>query len=77
MDFHLYPNPASDVVYLENTGDCCHVSLLNMVGQTVRMMKPEGLNKCELKMSDLDEGIYFIRFMDHKQNVCIKRVIKK
>ena len=77
MEFHIYPNPASDRVYLENTGNCCQLSLLNMVGQTVRMMKPDGMNKCEMKLSDLDEGIYFIRCMDKDENVCIKRVIKK
>ena len=77
MNFHLYPNPASDYVYLENVKECCKASLLNMGGQTIRILQIDGTDRPQFKMSDLDKGIYFVRIIDRKNVIHTKKIIKK
>ena len=64
--FTLYPNPATNTLNLllekENTGDNSHVTLYNMLGQTV-MDKPLQQNQLliHFNISSLPKGTYFIR----------------
>jgi len=66
--FNVYPNPARKQLYIEFMADCeCRFSaeLLDMTGRSVLQgngIATERLNKTELKLDQIAEGVYFLRF---------------
>jgi ligand-binding sensor domain-containing protein len=71
-NIHLYPNPVSDRLTIELPLLPQQLSLANNLGQVVKVLEINGLNKIEVDMSALPKGIYHLR-VNH-QNV--KKVVK-
>ncbi|MCB0805704.1 MAG: right-handed parallel beta-helix repeat-containing protein [Bacteroidales bacterium] len=56
----IYPNPARNVVYIENIGDDAkEVSIYNLSGQKLKNRSGIGLHK--FNISDIETGLYIIR----------------
>jgi uncharacterized UPF0146 family protein len=75
--YGLYPNPATDYVVVKSSQDVeANISIVNLVGQTVKQF-----NK-SLKMGenaigiDLKSGIYFCTISANGFNKTIKFVVK-
>jgi hypothetical protein len=75
----LYPNPARDVVIIENKKNfnMKHITLYNVVGQMISTDKADSQNKHKLNTSGLASGIYTIRIETDKGFVIRKFEIMK
>jgi ligand-binding sensor domain-containing protein len=71
-NIHLYPNPVSERLTIELPIVPQQLSLINNLGQIVKELEINGLQKIEVDMSSFPKGIYSLR-VNH-QNV--KKVVK-
>lgn len=69
--FEVYPNPMNNTLYIN--GDVKDVTIFNAVGQQVMFV--EGRN--EINVEDLNEGMYFVRISDKRENSVVKKIVKK
>ena len=67
----VYPNPMNDVLYIDGD-DVVNVTIFNSVGQQVMSVE----NKNVVDVSSLNNGLYFVRLVDDKGNILLKKVIK-
>ena len=60
----LYPNPASDILYLENPSGTAieNVTVYNTLGQEVRYLKNQSASKVAISVANLPVGMYIIQF---------------
>lgn len=72
----IYPNPASAMITLSNITDVSRIELLNVTGQLVRSIKTNNENSLTLDISDLNDGIYFIRFSNN-ESMFVTRFTKR
>jgi hypothetical protein len=57
-EFKIYPNPANDIIYIENVEGKATVNVYNSIGQIVKQESINGDSKLNIK--NLTEGIYFV-----------------
>jgi hypothetical protein len=70
----IYPNPVDRILYIETSQTVSSVEVFNLIG--VKIMdksKPEGL----IDMSQLEQGMYFIRIRTDRGGVYTGKVMKK
>jgi len=60
VDITLYPNPASDVVHITAAAIVSKAELLDQSGRVIRTMEVNN-TELDLNISDLNQGVYFIR----------------
>lgn len=70
LEFHIYPNPASEEVFIETDQQLFNVELFNLEGQ----MMSQFANTKRLDVSHLSNGIYFIR-ISSENNVGVRRLV--
>jgi len=70
--FSIYPNPASDVVYLRGT-DLAQVEIIGISGQVVQRTILDGQNS--LDISRLDRGMYLVKGYDRSGASAIRKLI--
>ena len=71
---NLYPNPATQYVILDmSTGEEMHGSVVitDMLGRLCLVQKAEG-TKCQIELSDLPVGMYFLTYSDGERTVTRK-----
>ena len=75
--YGLYPNPATDYVVVKSSQDVeANISIVNLVGQTVKQFN-KSLKMGENAISlDLKSGIYFCTISANGFNKTIKFVVK-
>jgi hypothetical protein len=54
-----YPNPVSDILYVDTGKRTCDIRLYNSLGNMCRQVKATG-RRMELSVSDLPDGLYFL-----------------
>jgi hypothetical protein len=59
-DFAVYPNPASEGLYIQSTQAITSVRLLNQQGQLVKTLTGEGAFLITTDICDLDAGMYSV-----------------
>ncbi|MCD4789342.1 MAG: choice-of-anchor J domain-containing protein, partial [Bacteroidales bacterium] len=60
----IYPNPSTGLLNIENSGEIFNqVKILSIAGRVVNEFELQGLNT-KLDLSHLDNGIYFVMFID-------------
>ncbi len=74
-DINIYPNPTADVIIVEGF-DIQSVELYNMMGQKL-MSQDVNDTKTILHIDDLSDGLYFVKTLDSKAKVNIRKIIKK
>lgn len=75
----LYPNPATNRVYIENLGDNAFI-VNDLLGKPVKYVREQiAGNVCEVNLENTVPGIYFIKIMDTQGNLLsnIKLVLAK
>ena len=62
LEFKLYPNPFSDILHLEFSGNTTpsRIEMINITGSVVRIFENITSNTITLQCGDLPSGIYFI-----------------
>lgn len=79
--FSIYPNPVTDKTTVSFKSafsypiDC--IEVVNMDGKVVRKIQCSGLNKQEIDLSGVMEGIYFLVFRKLDGVVYTKKIIKR
>jgi hypothetical protein len=79
----LYPNPASEVVYLRFTSDkegAANVQILNSANQVVKQYPvslTKGNNQIQIPVNDIRPGIYLIRINNARINMIRRFVIAR
>lgn len=73
--FNIYPNPVSDIIFIENDNNIEGISIYTGTGAMVRNEECSD-NDLQLNVSDLESGIYIIK-VKTGNNEIIKRFIKK
>ena len=58
--FVMYPNPVEDRLTVSAKSEIKSLSIVNMLGQTVRTVTPNSRNY-QLNLADLTSGIYFVK----------------
>ncbi|PVW12404.1 T9SS type A sorting domain-containing protein [Marixanthomonas spongiae] len=72
--FIIYPNPVQDVIKVEeNGGELVSIAIYNSVGQQVM----NNVEKKEIRVEHLKNGVYFISIKNTKGEKFIKRFVKK
>lgn len=56
----LYPNPATERIYVSNASDIKLIELYNLTGQKVKSQLHNFSNRAQVEISGLDRGIYLI-----------------
>ena len=70
----VYPNPASDMIYIRTNRELQSASFFNSMGQQVKTINNPGY---QMNISGLSEGIYILRIMDKEGTEYRARFIKK
>lgn len=76
-NINLYPNPAKDKIFINiggNISTVLDISVYNTLGQKVRQFQKEVSGNTSFDLSELNSGIYFLKFVDG-ENAAIKRLI--
>ena len=69
--FEVYPNPMNSTLYIN--GDVQNVTIFNAIGQQVMSVD----NANEINVTDLNEGVYFVRVSDKNGNSVVKKIVKR
>lgn len=74
-EFSFYPNPAKDHLTIKYPSkEVLSIHIYNVLGTRVKSVAHQG-NETEISLSDLQNGVYFIRFQDGKNT--FSRVFNK
>lgn len=71
--FSVYPNPADEVVFIKATEPITSVQVFNSLGQEV-IHKLSESNHLDIKVSDLQSGVYFVKVKNNSKEE-IKRIV--
>lgn len=75
-NLQLYPNPASDKVYIKNLKD--NKAIINVIGANGQLVKTTTVNADNsIDVADLQEGVYIIEITNKEGEKAIKRLIKQ
>ena len=73
--FTAYPNPVIDELTISAKNEIKSLSIINMLGQTIRTVTPNSRNY-QLDLSDLTAGIYFVKALVNNTEGTF-RIVKK
>ena len=74
-NFEIYPNPATNALYVKtNGGNEIKISILSTDGKVIKSNRYENEN-IEIDISDLNTGIYILRF-ENQDNLISKKFVK-
>jgi hypothetical protein len=73
----MHPNPTADVVYIEHIRPVTEVIVFNLLGQVIERFETNLNQNYVLDLTELRNGMYFIRVTDELNNWYIQKVIKK
>lgn len=75
--YTLFPNPASDVIFIENTGiEIYYITIVNSVGKSVMMLPQPEINK-GISIAHLPKGMYYMQIMDVATKTTITKQFSK
>lgn len=73
----IWPNPATDVVYIKDVEQVENIQVFTSDGKMVLQALQSSLIDNKLNISSLPSGLYFIQITDNKKNKSIIKVIKQ
>jgi hypothetical protein len=74
---HIYPNPAKEQLVIYNPGfPASALIVYDMLGNSIFRKQITNSMEQVINVSDLSPGIYFIAFLDEKNNRVIRKFIK-
>lgn len=73
--FKLYPNPATDYIYIENIKEKTTVSVYNISSQLIKEVIVNEDSK--IFLNNLSEGMYFVRIQNNIYNFTQKLIINR
>lgn len=76
LRFAVYPNPATDHLYIKNEQKLLSYEIVNMQGIKLAIGTVEGFNTQRIDLSSLTKGVYIIRAHSGNVSKTIKIIIK-
>jgi hypothetical protein len=78
-DVHVYPNPATDAITIENTKyEIASVRIVDLLGKEVTgTYEKVNKNQAKVSVNHLIVGIYLVQITDEKGNVINKKIVKE
>ncbi len=76
ITIEIYPNPTSDILYIQSDQSLEKLTVYNSLGQTIQIVELQGTNS-QIDMNSLDTGIYFISLQTFSGVSEYKQIIKK
>jgi len=76
-DIQLYPNPVSDILYIDGLEDNHVLVIRNILGMTVKMADRKELKNNSLPVGELPAGVYFISVFADKQMAKQMKFVKE
>lgn len=76
VNIHIYPNPVSDYLYINDASGICQVEIINLLGQNVMSKSVVG-GKLTLNISDLSKGVYFVSLLNEQGLISTKKIVKE
>ncbi len=74
FEFHIWPNPANDMVYVENTDVCDQTWFAcNALGRVIVLPTQHTQTHCRLNIQHLYQGVWWIYTQGHKGKMLIKQ----
>jgi hypothetical protein len=74
-DLHLYPNPSSN--YFTINANTSKVEVYSITGQLVKSFNTAQSKGYQFTISDLNQGMYFVRTLDENNEVKVFKFIKQ
>lgn len=71
-NLQVYPTVASDIIYVRGDAEISSLELFSVSGTKVKVS-----NKTEIKVSDLSDGMYFLKINSDKGSVVKSVIVKK
>ncbi len=71
----IYPNPVLDYFEIDTKLDLIDIELINLLGQQVLRIKGDDLINNKINISNMDKGVYFIRFTS-SVGIISKKIVK-
>jgi hypothetical protein len=71
---NIYPNPTNDFLYLKNKSDVKKIELFDISGSAIKV-KEIDLNKNRIDVSNLSNGIYFVRIYRNDDEFSIEKIV--
>ena len=73
LSFSVYPNPTSDILTIQSGTTFTRIEIYNQAGQLI--ISKSNLDKIDV--SELNQGLYFIKVIDEEGNFGISKIVKK
>jgi len=71
----MFPNPTTDVLYIDSKNNILNLSVVNLAGQTIHQEEVNML-KTQLSVSNFEAGIYFVH-VETVNGISTKKIIVK
>jgi len=75
LSFTVYPNPADDVIYIQNVNNAT-VNFIHLIDSSGKIIKTYKDNTEQLDVSSVSSGNYLLFIQTPKQKVVKKMIIK-
>jgi hypothetical protein len=77
MQFKVYPVPASDYIYISDADRLIQVAILDVLGKEIKSVADRHSGLLQIDISDLKQGVYFLRLTDIYGNVSTRTLLKE
>ena len=72
----LYPNPASDILFIESANVINKIEVYSVTGQKLKQLIFDN-TKIEINISELENGFYFLTIIDGNGKISTKKFVKE
>jgi len=74
-NFKLYPNPASDHLFIESTSTISSVRIINLLGAQVVSLESVGRKDLSIGLQQLKSGLYLVEMIDTEGTIQVEKLI--
>lgn len=71
-DWNLYPNPASDFIQVELTGEITSAQIFDVTGRELLSVQ----NTAQIDISQLQKGTYLMKIFDRNGKYALRKFVK-
>ncbi len=76
-EFRVYPNPATDVLYVDGVADSGIIVIRNILGKIVKTIDSSNIQNGSITLSNLYSGVYFIYLQTDNYRTQIIKIVKQ
>lgn len=76
-EINVYPNPAKDVICIENKSgiNITKMIIIDLLGKEIKEIAISNSSKQTIDISELNNGVYFVNFIDNDKRVAFKKIV--